>query len=65
MDAYDSSGYLRAPDVFEFNLCLYHNVSCTLHFDEDHTDVKTDVTIADYLHVQLFKCPLNSLSHST
>lgn len=46
-------------------IALDHNVSCTLHFDEDHTDVKTDVTIADYLHVQLFKCPLNSLSHST
>ena len=44
---------------------LDHNVSCTLHFDEDHTDVKTDVSIADHMHVQLFKCPLNSQSHST
>ena len=39
---------------------LDHNVSCTLHFDEDHTDVKTDVSIADHMHVQLFRCPLNS-----
>ena len=46
-------------------IALDHNVSCTLHFDEDHTDVKTDVSIADYMHVQLFKCPLNSPSLST
>ena len=39
---------------------LDHNVSCTLHFDEDHTDVKTDVSIADHMHVQLFRCPLSS-----
>lgn len=45
-------------------VALDHNVSCTLHFDEDHTDVKTDVTVADHLPVQVFKCPLTSSSAS-
>lgn len=40
-------------------LALDHNVSCTMHFDEDHIDVKTDVSIADLMRVQKFKCPMS------
>ena len=38
---------------------LDRNVSCTMHFDEDHTDVKTDVSIADLMHVQKFQRPVS------
>ena len=51
------TGRIR-PQSFP-TMALDHNVSCTLHFDEDHIDVKTDVSVADLMHVQLFKCPVS------
>ena len=53
----NGTGRIR-PQSFPI-MALDHNVSCTLHFDEDHTDVKTDVSIADLMHVQQFKCPVH------
>ena len=59
----NGEGWVRAQSFP--TTALDRNGSCTLHFEEDHTDVKTDVSIADLMHVQTFKCPLSSPCSAT